>query len=142
MTILYHIYLLSANIPGPFPRLNGSKEATQLYTGLILKISQLFHRLICSMLQCYHTQSAAGVTTGLCKVRGERVGGASGRGDFQLTGFQTRLRALLIVHRHQSSRLHKSHTISFLPPIMPKTITPQGRTLKEDSASPLPNGGQ
>ena len=71
----------------------------------------------------FHAPSfAAGITTRLCKVRGLRVEGARGRGDFQLTGFQTRLRALLLVHRRKSSRLHKSHKISFLPPIIPLSI--------------------
>jgi len=56
------------------------------------------------------------------------VGGARGRGDFQLTGFQTRLRALLPVHCHQTSRLHKSHKTSFLPPIIPYSIHRQSHS--------------
>ena len=40
------------------------------------------------------------------------MAGWSGWGDFQLTGFQARLCALLLVHCGQPSRLDKSHNPS------------------------------
>ena len=55
-------------------------------------------------------------------------GEVEGAGDFRRTGFQTRLRALLLVHRHQTSRLHKSHKISFLPPIIPYSFRRQSHS--------------
>ena len=36
-------------------------------------------------------------------------GGSEGAGDFRRMGFQPRLSALLLLHCHQSSRLHQSH---------------------------------
>ena len=36
-------------------------------------------------------------------------GGSEGAGDFRRTGFQPRLRALLLLHRGKSSCFHKSH---------------------------------
>ena len=40
-------------------------------------------------------------------------GGVEGAGDFRRMGFQPRLRALLLLHRRQPSRLHQSHENPF-----------------------------
>ncbi len=40
------------------------------------------------------------------------MAGSRGRGDFRRMGFQPRLCALLLLHCHQPSRLHKSHSRS------------------------------